>query len=150
FNEAVSAGSVSFTVKDAANNSVAGVTSYTASTRTVTFRPSASLAPSATYTAAVSGATDLYGHVQASPTTWSFTTVVPNCPCTLWPSSASPAVASANDSGAVELGVKFRSDINGVITGVRFYKGVANTGTHIGNLWTLNGTLLATVTFTGE
>ena len=37
----------------------------------------------------------------------------------------------------VEVGVKFTSqDSNGWITGVRFYKGAGNTGTHIGNLWT--------------
>ena len=33
----------------------------------------------------------------------------------------------------------------------RFYKGgTANSGTHIGNLWTTNGTNLASATFTGE
>ena len=31
-----------------------------------------------------------------------------------------------------------------------FYKSPANTGTHIGNLWTSAGTLLGTVTFTNE
>src|SRR6185436_1714290 len=31
-----------------------------------------------------------------------------------------------------------------------FYKGPANVGTHIGNLWTLSGALLATATFTNE
>jgi hypothetical protein len=46
--------------------------------------------------------------------------------------------------------MKFRSDVAGQITGVRFYKGAANTGTHIGNLWTSTGTLLGTVTFTNE
>ena len=51
---------------------------------------------------------------------------------------------------AVELGVKFQSDVAGTITGIRFYKAAANTGTHIGNLWTSSGTLLATVTFTNE
>jgi hypothetical protein len=50
----------------------------------------------------------------------------------------------------VELGVKFRSDVAGSITGIRFYKASANTGTHVGNLWTSTGTLLATATFTGE
>ena len=30
----------------------------------------------------------------------------------------------------VELGVKFRSDVAGYITGVRFYKSAGNTGTH--------------------
>ena len=61
-----------------------------------------------------------------------------------------PAVPSANDPGAVELGVRFRSSVNGFVTGVRFYKGAANTGTHVGNLWTSAGALLATATFTNE
>ena len=47
-------------------------------------------------------------------------------------------------------GLKFRSDVNGFIKGVRFYKGASNIGTHIGNLWTSTGTLLATATFTAE
>jgi hypothetical protein len=34
--------------------------------------------------------------------------------------------------------------------GLRFFKGSGNTGTHIGHLWSSSGTLLATVTFTGE
>ena len=38
----------------------------------------------------------------------------------------------------------------GTITGVRFYKGPQNTGTHTGDLWSATGTLLATATFTGE
>ena len=42
----------------------------------------------------------------------------------------------------VELGLKFRSDTDGFITGVRFYKTSENTGTHIGHLWTVGGTLL--------
>jgi hypothetical protein len=46
--------------------------------------------------------------------------------------------------------VKFTSDINGTVTGVRFFKGGGNTGTHIGNLWTSSGQLLASATFTGE
>ena len=50
----------------------------------------------------------------------------------------------------IEVGVKFRADVAGFITGVRFYKATANTGTHVGNLWTAAGQLLATVTFTGE
>ena len=53
-----------------------------------------------------------------------------------------------------ELGVKFKSDIDGFITGIRFYKGPANSGTHLGNLWTGSGpsagTLLATAVFANE
>lgn len=37
-----------------------------------------------------------------------------------------------------------------MLTGIRFYKATANTGTHVGNLWTSTGTRLATATFTGE
>ena len=50
----------------------------------------------------------------------------------------------------MEVGTRFRSDINGYITGIRFYKAAANTGTHTGRLWTNTGALLATVTFTNE
>ena len=42
------------------------------------------------------------------------------CPCTIWPSTATPAVLSDTDTSAVELGVKFRSDTAGFIPGVRF------------------------------
>ena len=37
-----------------------------------------------------------------------------------------------------------------VITAIRFFKGLRNTGTHIGNLWTAEGTHLGSVTFTNE
>ena len=51
---------------------------------------------------------------------------------------------------AVEVGVKFTSDIFGTITGIRFYKASTNTGTHIGSLWTADGQRLAQATFSGE
>ena len=59
-------------------------------------------------------------------------------------------IVDQQDPSAVEVGVKFKADLDGTITGVRFYKATANTGTHIGNLWTANGTLLARGTFSGE
>ena len=55
-----------------------------------------------------------------------------------------------NQTLPVELGVKFTSSSSGFITGIRFYKGVNNTGTHVGNLWSSSGALLARATFTGE
>ncbi len=69
---------------------------------------------------------------------------------TIWPNTAVPGLVDAGPDSAVELGVKFRSDVAGTITGIRFYKASANTGTHVGNLWTSTGTLLASATFTGE
>ena len=56
----------------------------------------------------------------------------------------------SGDPGSGELGVKFTADTSGSITGIRFYKAAANTGTHIGSLWTATGTLLASATFTNE
>jgi uncharacterized protein DUF4082 len=50
----------------------------------------------------------------------------------------------------VNLGVKFMTDANGWIAGIRFYKGAGNTASHIGSLWTSTGTLLGRVTFTNE
>jgi hypothetical protein len=72
------------------------------------------------------------------------------CPCTIWPASATPVLAANNDTSAVELGVKFRTDRAGSIAGVRFYKGATNTGGHVAHLWSSSGTLLATASFTGE
>ncbi len=70
---------------------------------------------------------------------------------TIWSPAATPALASADDfSGGIELGVKLSSDVAGYITGIRFYKGLLNTGTHVAHLWTSTGTLLATATFTAE
>ncbi len=68
----------------------------------------------------------------------------------LWSPSVTPVTASDDDPNAVELGVKFQADVDGLITGLRFYKGAANTGTHLGNLWTVDGTNLASATFTNE
>ncbi len=72
------------------------------------------------------------------------------CPCTIFNDSDTPSNANANDTGAVELGTKFRADTDGSITGLRFYKGSQNTGTHVGHLWKADGTQLAEATFTGE
>ena len=72
------------------------------------------------------------------------------CPCSLWPASVVPGSTSIDDSGAVNLGMKFTSDVKGLVSGVRFYKGAGNTGTHVGALWSLSGTLLGSVTFSGE
>ena len=68
----------------------------------------------------------------------------------LWPASTVPANPSIADPSAVEVGLKFQSAIDGYITGIRFYKGALNTGTHIGDLWNINGTNLASVTFSNE
>ena len=146
FSEAVSQPSVHLTLSDATGTAVAGTTAYNAATYTETFTPSSALAGGANYQATVS-ATDLYGHVM-TPYSWRFITA--GCPCTVWSPATVPPVVDAGDGNAVELGVKVRSDVSGYITGVRFYKSAANTGTHIGDLWSATGTVLASGTFAGE
>ena len=42
---------------------------------------------------------------------------------TLFSASATPATVNVSDTSAVEFGVKFTADANGVISGIRFYKG---------------------------
>ena len=68
----------------------------------------------------------------------------------LWSSSTTPAVVTDPDSAGTELGVKFVPSVAGQITGIRFYKGPQNVGTHVGSLWTSTGTLLKSATFTNE
>ena len=129
---------------------------YDVATRTATLRPTAVLAAGAVYTARLHGGAtdprikDAAGNALAADLSWSFTTAAPgSCPCSLWGSPVI-GVADAGDDSGVELGVKFRADVDGFITGIRYYKSAANTGTHTGNLWSTSGTRLATATFANE
>ena len=73
------------------------------------------------------------------------------CPCSIWgPNSVPTGAADSGDTNSTEVGMRFKSDTFGTITGIRFYKESANTGTHVGSLWTAAGQLLAQATFTGE
>ncbi|HEX8524894.1 MAG TPA: N,N-dimethylformamidase beta subunit family domain-containing protein [Tepidisphaeraceae bacterium] len=144
FSEDVNPATIVFSV-----GGVSGSTSYNAATRTATFTPSAALAYSTAYNAGVT-ASDTAGNSMASPVAWSFTTVAKPTALTLFADSVVPANPSENDSSPVNVGVKFKSDIAGYITGIRFYKGAGNTGTHIGNLWNSGGTKLAEITFINE
>jgi hypothetical protein len=114
------------------------------------FKPSSALAPGTTYTLGVSGATDAAGFTM-QPQTWSFTTTAALCePCSIFPSSLAPAVPSSGDAEPVELGMTFDVGTPGSIAGIRFYKSSDNTGTHVGELWSSTGQLLASATFTNE
>jgi hypothetical protein len=94
--------------------------------------------------------TDAGSPVQTATKALSVTVASVPTVVSIWSGTAVPGVADSGPDSAVELGVKFQSDVAGKITGIRFYKATANTGTHVGNLWSSAGTKLATATFSGE
>jgi Domain of unknown function (DUF4082)/Bacterial Ig-like domain/Bacterial Ig domain len=152
-SEGINASTLKFTAIDQHGVSAAGTVSYDPVGHTVTFQPTGELTMSDVYTMSIS-ATDLWGNAMPTPYTWTFTTSSTpppfTCPCSMWNQSATPTTASTTDAHAVEVGMRFESAAPGYINGISFYKGAKNTGTHIGNLWSNTGTLLATGTFTGE
>jgi hypothetical protein len=97
-----------------------------------------------------SRAVDDTGNLQTVLSNSSVNVVPRSCPCTTWGSSTVPLSVDSGDTGSVTLGVKFRADSNGFVSGIRFYKAITNTGTHVGALWTTGGTLLTSATFTNE
>ena len=152
FSEAVVPDSVSFTVKDSGGNTVAGSVSFNGADTVATFTPSNPLAGGTTYTATVSGAQNSLGHVDERPVLVELH----------HRRGGSVPVQHLAERGAVGVGGRGRyqrgqpgravpgASGTGTITGVRFYKESDNTGTHTGSLWTADGTLLATGTFSGE
>ncbi|KYC37737.1 hypothetical protein WA1_04255 [Scytonema hofmannii PCC 7110] len=163
FNEAISPATINtntFELRNPANTVVPATVTYNETNRTATLIPTSPLAGNTTYTATLKGGTteprikDLAGNALAANYTWSFTTGNLPCPneqpCSIWNNSAAPNNPSEADSSSVEVGVKFRSDLTGYITGIRFYKGSSNTGTHVGTLWSSTGQQLARATFSNE
>jgi methionine-rich copper-binding protein CopC len=152
FNEAIDPSTLSYALFDSNGNVIPTTTTYNAGTLTATLTPMEVLRSGFTYSVSAS-ALDASDHASATPqTTWSFTTAAPvvtaGATYSLWNESVTPTVST--DNTAVEVGMQFSSDVSGYVTGIMFYKGAQNTGTHIGNLWTSDGTLLATGTFSNE
>ena len=159
FSEAIDPATVSgstIELRTAANALVSSTVAYDAATFTATLTPAALLNTGSTYTVNVRGGAtapqikDLAGNALAATATSTFTTSTSICPCSLWDPSVVPTTASDPDPAAVEVGVKFRSDVNGSLTSIRFYKGASNTGTHTAHLWSLAGELIASATFVNE
>ncbi|HEY5012503.1 MAG TPA: DUF4082 domain-containing protein, partial [Acidimicrobiia bacterium] len=69
---------------------------------------------------------------------------------TLWDASATPQIIGVTDNTPIELGVRFSSDVAGYVTAIRFYKAAIDGGTHVGHLWSAEGTQLAEAVFTNE
>ena len=68
---------------------------------------------------------------------------------TIW-GTTTPGTPDGGADSPVNLGVRFQASVAGTISGIRFYKAAANTGTHIGSLYSDTGTQLAQATFSGE
>src|SRR5262249_18591493 len=147
----------SATIQDANGNTVTNATNavtFSASGVSGSFSPPSPVTPSngvatsnftpttsgtATITASASGLTSATGTLSVSsggPPQSLFTTQTP----------ASPNVAG----GPYELGMKFQVARAGSITAIRYWRAATETGTHTGHIWSSTGTLLASVSFTGE
>jgi phosphodiesterase/alkaline phosphatase D-like protein len=150
FNESVVDTSVNFVLRENGTNAIVSTTfAYDPLTLTATLTPQGPLQLGTTYTASVLSVVDTTGVSMGAPVVWTFST--PTCPCSLWSNTDEPGDPEQEDGTARELGVHFKSQLDGVVTGVRFYKGsAANSGTHTGRLWSSTGTSLATVTFNTE
>ncbi|MGZ3805957.1 MAG: DUF4082 domain-containing protein [Pseudobdellovibrionaceae bacterium] len=63
-----------------------------------------------------------------------------------------PKYLATSDGATVnyELGMRFTSNKAGTITGIRFYKSAAESGTHTGKIYSATGQVLAQVSFTNE
>ena len=123
-----------------------GTVSLNAQGTEVTFTPDAGYSGGAGFTYSIS---DGQGGSASAGVSFS---VVPGSalPVSFFAPDATPAVPSENDGSAVELGMQFQVSVAGTVTGIRFYKGAGNTGTHTGTLWSSDGQALATVTFVAE
>jgi VCBS repeat-containing protein len=129
-----------------AGGGVNGTATFNAQTNIVTFTPGAGYTGAASFTYAISDGRGGTANGSVSLNV--------NAPSTnivsLFSSNPTPSMVTVNDLSSVELGLKFRSSSAGDITGLRFYKGPSNTGTHVADLWSSTGALLATATFTNE
>lgn len=119
-----------------------GSASYNATTQLVSFTPANDYTGAAGFTYSITNGNG--GTASAAVSL----TVIPGT--ILFSSGNTPSNVTVNDPNSVELGVQFQSSVAGTVTGIRFYKGPQNTGTHVGNLWSAAGALLATATFTNE
>ena len=73
-----------------------------------------------------------------------------SCPCTHLGTVAPPAARRTRRRQSVELGVKFRSDVAGFVTGIRFYKGPQHGHARRPPLDEQRHAASATATFTDE
>jgi uncharacterized protein DUF4082/Big-like domain-containing protein len=145
-------------LRNTANREVPVTVSYDPSSFTIRITPKSALQPESAYVVFLEsgpgGITDSTGVPLAAPNGWAFFTAkaAPPAPTfSIFAPASTPIEPINPDPQAMEVGLKFRSNTDGFINGVRFYKGgPENGGTHVGHLWTDDGKLLGSVTFTNE
>lgn len=139
---------------DSIGSSIASVISYDPASRTATLKPNSMLSDHTLYKvtikSGVSGVVSLDGVARGSDITSSFTTN-DTCPCSPWENAATPSGADISTETSVELGQAIRSDSDGYLSAIRFYKNLKNTATtHTLKLWSSTGTLLGSATTANE
>jgi hypothetical protein len=135
---------------------VPAAVTYDAVTRTATLTPAAPLTEGSVYTMRVDGSIQsAVGTPLGAPVSWTFTAA--GCPCTLFPPTLQPDVqrlSTVNADGAgstsLELAVKITVDSPTRLSAIRYFRDPAETGSHIGRIWTAGGRPLASVAFANE
>ncbi|KQV16529.1 Mo-co oxidoreductase dimerization domain protein [Rhizobium sp. Root1203] len=124
---------------------VNGTATFDSQSNTITFTPTAGYSGAASFSYTIADAAGATASAQVS-------VAVNNQggEQNVFAAGSTPTIVSVNDNSPVNLGMKFEADTAGWITGIRFYKGDTNTGSHTGYLWTSTGTLLASATFSNE
>jgi hypothetical protein len=142
-------------LRTAANGTASSTITYDAASQTAKLTPTAALVPATVYTAQLTTAVrGSDGTPLTATVSWSFTTA--DCPCSLLssvtPQSTNLDVADGRTGTGLtyEMGMKFSVDKTMKLTGLRFYKDVGETGTHVGRLWSASGTQIGSATFAGE
>ncbi|WP_353619938.1 DUF4082 domain-containing protein [Mesorhizobium sp. BR1-1-16] len=129
------------------SNSSHGNAVFNAQSNTITFTPTAGYTGAASFSYAIS---DGHSGTASADVSLSVLPQGQGSPQSVFAANSTPTIISAADTNSVNLGMKFQADVSGSITDIRFYKAADNTGPHTGYLWTSTGTLLASVTFSGE
>ncbi|MCO5064180.1 MAG: DUF4082 domain-containing protein [Rhizobiaceae bacterium] len=133
---------LSITGVDQATNGTVG---YNSTTKVVTFTPTTGFTGAASFRYSISD-----GKGGTSSATVSFSVNASGSQTVSLFPNGTPANTATDDPNSVELGMRFTVSQTGLITGIRYYKGANDTGTHTGSLWTSGGTLLTSGTFTNE
>src|SRR4029077_12481296 len=113
------AGGSAFTLTVTGSNFVSGsvvrwngagrTTSFTSSTQLTAAIAAADIATPGTAQVTVANPDGAVSHAL----TFTIPAAATTCPCSIWTTAATPAVASNPDGNPVELGVRFRSDVAG-------------------------------------